>query len=222
MTYRAHPVRFAEIDTGEADEDATGAVATIGARRFTVLLADGTRTFVDLTNWSRPRVAAAFGKVLQEDWRLGGVPSRAAAVKRQMRELRRFFRFLDAQAEPVEVVEAITPAVINRYEVWLERNGGGRIQQRHLLARLIGLLRLIAERDPARLSPATVQRLAYLGHGACGRSQPRDAYGGAVATMLRRAAREQILVAAGRITPDGALPPSLTGINPPCSRCSKP
>ena len=213
MTYRAHPVRFAEIDTGEADEDATGAVATIGARRFTVLLGDGTRTLVDLTNWSRPRVAAAFGKVLQEDWRLGGVPSRAAAVKRQMRELRRFFRFLDAQAEPVEVVEAITPAVINRYEVWLERNGGGRIQQRHLLARLIGLLRLIAERDPARLSPATVQRLAYLGHGACGRSQPRDAYGGAVATMLRRAAGEQILVAAGRITPDGALPPSLAGMD---------
>ena len=213
MTYRAHPVRFAEIDTDEADEDATGAVATIGARRFTVLLADGTRTLVDLTNWSRPRVAAAFGKVLQEDWRLGGVPSRAAAVKRQMRELRRFFRFLDAQAEPVEVVEAITPAVINPYEVWLERNGGGRIQQRHLLARLIGLLRLIAEREPARLSPATVQRLAYLGHGACGRSQPRDAYGGAVATMLRRAAREQILVAAGRITPDGALPPSLGGMD---------
>jgi hypothetical protein len=213
MTYRAHPVRFAEIDTGEADEDATGAVAAIGTRRFTVLLSDGTRTSVDLTGWSRPQVAAAFGRVLQEDWRLGGAPSRTAAVKRQMSELRRFFRFLDTQAEPVEVIEAITPAVINRYEVWLERNGGGRIHQRHLLARLIGLLRLIAERNPARLSAATVQRLAYLGHGACGRSQPRDAYGGAVATMLRRAAREPILVAAGRITPDGALPAPLAGID---------
>jgi hypothetical protein len=139
MTYRAHPVRFAEIGAGE---DAACRVAMIGTRRFTVLLSDGTQTLVDLTGWPRPQVAAAVGRVLQEDWRLGGAPSRPAAVKRQIRELRRFFRFLDTQAEPVEVVEAITPAVIDRYEVWLERNGGGRIQQRHLLARLIGLLRL--------------------------------------------------------------------------------
>ena len=213
MTYRAHPVRFAEIGAGEADEDAAGKVTTIGTRRFTVLLSDGTRTLVDLTGWPRPQVAAAFGRVLQEDWRLGGAPSRPAAVKQQIRELRRFFRFLDTQVELIEVVEAITPAVIDRYEVWLERDGGGRIQQRHLLARLVGLLRLIAERNPARLSPAMVQRLTYLGHGACGRSQPRDAYGGAVATMLRRAAREQILVATGRITPDGALPPPLVGMD---------
>jgi hypothetical protein len=210
MTYRAHPVRFAEIGAGE---DAAGRVATIGTRRFTVLLSDGTRTLVDLTGWPRPQLAAAFSRVLQKDWRLGGAPSRPDAVKQQISELHRFFRFLDTQAEPVEVVEAITPAVIDRYEVWLERNGGGRIQQRHLLARLIGLLRLIAERNPARLSPATVQRLTYLGHGPCGRSQPRDAYGGAVATMLRRAAREQILVATRRITPDGALPPLLAGMD---------
>ncbi len=213
MTYRAHPVRFAEIDAYEADEDAAGRAATIGTRRFTVLLPDGTRTLVDLTSWPRPQVTAAFGRVLQEDWRLGGAPSRSAAVKRQISELRRFFRFLDTQAEPVEVIEAITPVLIDRYEVWLERNGGGRIHQRHLLARLIGLLRLIAERNPARLSPATVQRLTYLGHGPCGRSQPRDAYGGAVATMLRRAAREQILIAAARIAPEGALPPPLVGMD---------
>jgi hypothetical protein len=215
MTYRAHPVRFAEINAGDADEDAAGKVTMIGRRRFTVLLPDGTQTLVDLTGWPRPQLATAFGQVLQEDWRLGGAPSRSAAVKRQIRELRRFFRFLDTQAEPVEVVEAITPAVIDRYEVWLERNGSGRIRQRHLLARLIGLLRLIAERNPARLSPATVQRLTYLGHGACGRSQPRDAYGGAVATMLRWAAREQILIAAARIAPEGALPPPLAGMDKP-------
>ncbi len=211
MTYRAHPVRFAEIDTGEADEDATGAVATIGARRFTVLLGDGTRTLVDLTNWSRPRVAAAFGKVLQEDWRLGGVPSRAAAVKRQMRELRRFFRFLDAQAEPVEVVEAITPAVINRYEVWLERNGGGRIHQRHLLARLISLLRLIAERDPARLSPATVQRLGYLPMAERSR---RCCVGRPASRYLSRQGGSRRMARCRR----------LSGVwtNPRCSRCSKP
>ena len=55
MTYRPHPARFAEIDAGEADEDAAGRVATIGTRRFTVLLSDGTRTLVDLTGWPRPR-----------------------------------------------------------------------------------------------------------------------------------------------------------------------
>jgi hypothetical protein len=74
MTYRAHPVRFAEIDAGEADEDAACRVATIGTRHFTVLLPDCTRTLVDLTGWPRPQLAAAFSRVLQEDWRLGGAP----------------------------------------------------------------------------------------------------------------------------------------------------
>ncbi len=115
--------------------------------------------------------------------------------------------FLTEQADvPVRLVD-ITVALIDDYETWLERRGGGRIQQRQLLAAVIGVLRAGAEDHAGLLSPELPPRLRFLGHNYVGGSIPRDAYDGTIAEALRGAARRQILDAQNRIALGDRLPP---------------
>jgi hypothetical protein len=180
-------------------------VLSVPMLRFSVPLRGGGEALVDLADWPRPRLAASFGALLHEAWQPLGALDKTA-VHHRIAHLRRFFVFLDQISAPVATIDAITPELIDRYEAWLEQDHIGRIYQRHLLSAPITLLRLLADRQPERLSPATVDRLAFLGHGPCGRSQPNDAYSGAIAAALKRAARTQILVAAARVAPVDTLP----------------
>jgi len=143
--------------------------------------------------------------LLYQAWQPLGALDKVA-VRDRVSLLRRFFVFLDATTEPLAIIEAMTPELIDRYESWLEQRGIGRIYQRHLLSALITPLRLLAEQEPDRLAPETVDRLAFLGHGPCGRSQPNDAYSGAIAAALRRAGHTQVLAAAARVAPADTRP----------------
>lgn len=113
---------------------------------------------------------------------------------------------------PAIGIADITVPLINAYEDWLEQNAGGRLQQRHLIAALISILRLAVELDPEVLQDDTATRLTYLGHGEGGVSRPRDAYGSGVAASLRAAARAQVAAASRRIAPIGKLPDEMAGL----------
>jgi hypothetical protein len=195
-----------------------GAVSNIGTLRFVVPLAGEfaeRAVTVDLSQWSRPKLARAFAKALRDDLLAPGTLATMPMVRTRLAELNRFWRFLDESAEACDGIEAVSADLLDRYEVWLRDNvGGGDLNRRHLLARPIALLRLIELDKPGTLQPATVERLGYLSLAPFERSVPRDAYSGAVTASIRRAAREQVLGAARRIALRDDLPPVPDGIHP--------
>lgn len=204
---RGRYARFAQ-----ATPAAETAVTPLDPRRFAIRCDDGGEVLVDLGDWSRPALAADMAMLLHEYVRRMGPSPIARSVRRKIRELRQFWTFLDASSVPTIELGDMSVALINDYERWLEQHGGGRFHQRHLLATLIGLLRLAPETHPGTLSQATVARLTYIGHGEAGVSRPRDAYSSAIAERLRDAARAQVEEARRRIALGGALPEMPEGI----------
>ena len=191
-----------------------GTTLEIGPLRFVVPLTGAfeqeTMT-VDLTGFSRPRLARAFAAALRDDLLAPGTMCTKEMISVRVRELFRFFRFLDETKDPVDAIEDVTAGVIDRYEVWLNetmggKNGSGSIHRRHCIARPIALLRLIELNNPGTLQAETVDRLGYLSQTMWCPSVPRDAYSATVAAAIRRAARDQVFNAAQRIAPDGTLP----------------
>lgn len=196
--------------------DPTAAADAIDPLRFDVPLTVGrrTRSTVNLTRLSRPRLARAFAGALRDDLIAPGTACSVRTVAHRVRELLRFWQFLDETGELVETVEEIGPDLIDRYERWLAHTKcGGDINRRHYLARPIALLRRIEEHRPGTLRHQTVDRLAYLSLEPWVRSIPRDAYDGARTEMIRRAAREQVQEAASRIVLQG-VPPVPEGLLP--------
>jgi hypothetical protein len=196
---------------------AVGSTPEAGPLRFVVPLMgefEQETMTVDLTGWSRPVLARAFAIAMRDDLLAPGTMCTKEMVRSRIRELYRFWTFLDQTDDPVAAIEEVAPALIDRYEAWLsEAVGGGDIHRRHLLARPIALLRFIELNKPGTLLPQTVERLGYLTHLPCAPSLPRDAYSASVAAAIRRAARDQILDAARRIAPEGELPPVPDGLH---------
>ena len=199
---RGHHARFPEA----APESPTGATA-LDPRRFAVRCDDGSEVLVDMRNWKRTALTAEMAVLLDEYIRRMGPSPIARSVQRKVRQLGLFWTFLDMNDLSVSGLGDIDTTLINDYELWLERNGGGRFHQRHLLATLIGLLRLAPEMRGGILSQETVARLTFIGHGEGGVSQPRDAYSSCIANRLRNAARVQIEDARRRIALGDARPP---------------
>jgi len=182
-------------------------------RRFVVRLEGGGEAVVDLSAWSRPSLAAAFAPLLQEHVRRMGPTPLTRSIRRQTLALRRFWLFLEETGAPLGEIRGVTVALINSYEDWLEQNAGDRLQQRHLIASVIALLRLATELQPDLLPLETLSRLTYLGHGQSGSSRPRDAYSSGVAAALRKAARAQMADAWRRIAIADALPTPIPGVD---------
>jgi len=204
---RGHYARFPEATP------ATGTAATVlDPRRFSVRCDDGSQVLVDLGDWSRPALAGEIAMLLEEYVRRMGPSPIARSIRRKVQQLGQFWAFLDINSLPVEKLGDIDTALINKYELWLERYGGGRFHQRHLLATLIGLLRLAPETRAGTLSQETIARLTFIGHGEAGVSRPRDAYSSGIADRLRDAARVQVDDARRRIALGDALPPTPAGI----------
>jgi len=208
---RGRPTVFPKPEAGGAD-------APDSALRFTVPLAEGSSRpsqAVDMSWWSRPLLAGAFGAALRNDLSSPDTYCTSVAVTIRLAELRRFWRFLDDTGEQVAIVEDVGPDLIDRYEAWLvATGGGGPIHRRHLLARPIALLRRIEEDHPGRLRPDLLDRLTYLSLEPLVRSVPRDAYDNATTEALRAAAHKQVREAAARITPEGELPAVPEGLHP--------
>ena len=190
-----------------AVKDELPAPILIEPRRFAVPTEDGNPFVVDMTAWPAAAFTAEIAPLVRARLLRMGPSLIRRSVQRLLLGLRRFWVFLTEQADvPVRLVD-ITVAMIDDYEAWLERRGGGRIQQRQLLAAVIGVLRAGAEDHAGLLSPELLPRLRFLGHGYVGGSIPRDAYDGTIAEALRGAARRQILNAQNRIALGERLPP---------------
>jgi hypothetical protein len=190
-----------------AVKDALPAPILIEPRRFAVPIEDGSSFIVDLTTWPAAAFTAEMAPLVRARLLRMGPSLIRRSVKRQLLALRRFWIFLTEQGDvPVQLAD-LTIAMIDDYETWLEQTGGGRIQQRQLLAAVIGVLRTGAEDHPGLLRPELLPRLRFLGHGYVGASIPRDAYGGRIAEALRGAARQQILDAQSRIALGDGVPP---------------
>lgn len=193
----------------------TAIARPLGALRFEIPVESGERITVALSDSSRPRLARVFGAALRDSLTAPGVVCTPTKVRVHVDQLRRFLHFLDAADEAVDTVAMIEPALFDRYEVWLKRNTyAGAIHRRHLLSRPILLLRRIEEQEPGTLPSALLPRLTYLSLDPYKNSRPRDAYSGAVATSIRRAARKQVVEAARRIISEGNLPPPPADLHP--------
>jgi hypothetical protein len=190
-----------------AVKDELPAPIPIEPRRFAVPTEDGNPFVVDMTAWPAAAFTAEIAPLVRARLLRMGPSLIQRSVQRQLLGLRRFWIFLTEQADvPVQLAD-LTVSVIDDYEAWLERRGGGRIQQRQLLAAVIGVLRAGAEDHPGLLRPELLPRLRFLGHGYVGASTPRDAYDGRIAEALRGSARQQILDAQSRIALGDGLPP---------------
>lgn len=188
------------------------APTVIEPRRFAVPIEDGTSFVVDLTAWPAAAFTTEIAPLVRARLLKIGPSLIRRSVQRQLLALQRFWVFLTEQGDvPVQLAD-LTVAMIDDYETWLKRRGGGRIQQRQLLATVIGVLRAGAEDHPGLLSPELLPRLRFLGHGSVGGSIPRDAYDGRIAEALKGAARRQILDTQGRIALGDKLPPLPTAV----------
>lgn len=196
-------------------EPKTAPSRPFGALRFDVPLEDGGHVTVALADYSRPRLARAFGTALHASLTAPGIVCTPTKVRAQTEQFRRFLPFIDSTGEAIDAVEAIEPGLFDRYEAWLKRHThAGAILRRHLLSRPILLLRRMEEEKPGTLAPVLLTRLTYLSLEPYKNSRPRDAYSDTIATSIRRAARKQVLDAARRIAPEGSLPVVPEGLHP--------
>lgn len=208
---RGRTAKFPERSKICATDATRSHIIPADPRRFALQTDDGKEIAVDLSEWAHPALAREIAPLLKEYIaRMGPTPV-ARSARRKVQTLRRFWTFLGERNLAPQNLCDITVDLINGYEGWLEQNAAGRLNQRHIIAGLISLLRIAAE-TPDRLPQATVKRLTYLGHGHGGSSKPRDAYSRGIAEALRVAAREQIAEARRRIVLGERMPPPLPGM----------
>jgi hypothetical protein len=182
-------------------------VLPIEPRRFALVIEDGSSLVVDLTAWPGTAFTTEIAPLVRARILRMGPGLIRRSVQRLLLNLRRFWGFLSERGEMPGKLMDLNVEVIDDYENWLERKTGGRIYQRHLLAALIGVLRVGSEDHPDLLPQALLPRLRFLGHGFVGGSIPRDAYGSGIVAALKVAARGQILDARSRIALAEDLPP---------------
>ena len=189
-----------------AVKDEVTPVQPIEPRRFALTMEDGSAFVVDLTGWPDAAFTTEIAPLVRGRIQRMGPSLVRNSVRQKLRNLHRFWVFLSERGAMPGALKDLTVVLIDDYETWLEQHGGGRIYQRHLMAALIGVLRIGAEEEVALLPPLLLPRLRFLGHGAVGGSIPRDAYSGRIAEALRVAARSQIVDAQNRIALGEDLP----------------
>lgn len=184
----------------------TTPVLPIEPRRFALTLEDGCSYLVDLTGWPGVAFTTEIAPLVRGRIQRMGPSLVRNSVRQLLQNLRRFWVFLSERGAMPGALMDLTVELIDDYETWLEQHAGSRIYQRHLMAALIGVLRVGAEENEVLLPSALLPRLRFLGHGPVGGSIPRDAYSGRIAEALRVIARSQILEAQNRIALGENLP----------------
>lgn len=206
MSRRGRRATFPDIEYQDADSGLGAIVRTLDPRRFRIRVNDGGELTIDLSPWSHATLTAVIAPLLQELVRRMGPAPMRATVSGKVRDLRRFWRFLDETSTTLDRLDDVTADLINRYENWLEQSVPSQSRLRTVISSLIGLLRLAVEQDPDRFSHALATRLTWLGRGERASFRPRDAYSGAIAAAVRGAARKQVADATKRLLRADAVP----------------
>lgn len=179
------------------------AAAAIASLRFTVTLADRSKT-IDLTMLSgRKALARTFAGTLWRACQVGGPAGSISTASAYANSLRMFWRYLDAVSPHVVRLSDVSAACIDGFDAWMEESG---LHPNHRLQRMSKVLNLLRLAEPARLSPDASRRLMYTSDRSGVRARPRDAYGDDVAAALRTAARADLAAIIRRFADADRIP----------------
>lgn len=164
----------------------------------------GGRTYrADLSPLGHRRLTAALAGVLSSHAEAGGGVNSPASANGYVAAVRRFSAHLDARHPDSDLGAGdLSPEDIDSLEERLRaRYSTGSTTPSVLVNKIVFLLRLVADAHPVRAE--LTARLRWGASGPTGAATPRDAYSGAVAASLRRAARAAMSETIARLTVAG-------------------
>jgi hypothetical protein len=177
----------------EALPDPEGeAAAAIASLRFTVTLADRSKT-IDLTTLSgRKALARTLAGALWRACQVGGPAGSVSTAYAYANALKTFWRYLDSVGSHVARLSDVSAVCIDAFDAWMEESGWHPNHRLHRMSKVLNLLRLAEAAEPGHLPPDASRRLMYTSDRPGVRARPRDAYGDDVAAALRNAARTDL------------------------------
>lgn len=185
------PGRRAQFPELQPDPEGEAAAA-IASLRFTVTLADRSKT-IDLTMLSgRKALARTFAGTLWRACQVGGPAGSISTASAYANSLRMFWRYLDAASPHVVRLSDVSAACIDGFDAWMEESGLHPNHRLQRMSKVLNLLRLAETTEPGHLPPDASRRLMYTSDRSGVRARPRDAYGDDIAAALRTAARADL------------------------------
>lgn len=191
----------------EALPDPEGeAAAAIASLRFTVTLADRSKT-IDLTMLAgRKALARTFAGALWRACQVGGPAGSISTAYAYANALKTFWRYLDSAGPHVARLSDVNAACIDGFDAWMEESGLHPNYRLHRMSKVLNLLRLADAAEPGHLPPDASRRLMYTSDRPGVRARPRDAYGDDVAAALRTAARADLAAIIRRFAETDRIP----------------
>ncbi|MES0126606.1 hypothetical protein NKL05_31910 [Mesorhizobium sp. C420B] len=191
----------------EALPDPEGeAAAAIASLRFTVTLADRSKT-IDLTMLAgRKALARTFAGALWRACQVGGPAGSISTAYAYANALKTFWRYLDSAGPRVARLSDVNAACIDGFDAWMEESGLHPNYRLHRMSKVLNLLRLADAAEPGHLPPDASRRLMYTSDRPGVRARPRDAYGDDVAAALRTAARADLAAIIRRFAETDRIP----------------
>ena len=182
------------------------AAAAIASLRFTVTLADRSRT-IDLTMLAgRKALARTFAGALWRACQVGGPAGSISTAYAYANALKTFWRYLDSAGMHVARLSDVSAALIDGFDAWMEESGLHPNHRLHRMSKVLNLLRLAEAAEPGLLPPDASRRLMYTSDRPGVRARPRDAYGDDIATALRTAARADLAAIIRRFAEADRIP----------------
>ena len=162
----------------EALPDPEGeAAAAIASLRFTVTLADRSKT-IDLTMLAgRKALARTFAGALWRACQVGGPAGSISTAYAYANALKTFWRYLDSAGSHVARLSDVSAVCIDGFDSWMEGSGLHPNHRLHRMSKVLNLLRLAEAAEPSHLPPDASRRLMYTSDRPGVRARPRDAYG---------------------------------------------
>jgi hypothetical protein len=191
----------------EALPDPEGeAAAAIASLRFTVTLADRSKT-IDLTMLAgRKALARTFAGALWRACQVGGPAGSISTASAYANALKTFWRFLDSVRPRAASLSDVRAALIDGFDAWLEESGLHPNHRLHRMSKVLNLLRLAEAAEPGRLPADASRRLMYTSDRPGVRARPRDAYSEDIAAALRTAARADLAAIIRRFAEADRIP----------------
>ena len=191
----------------EALPDPEGeAAAAIASLRFTVTLADRSKT-IDLTMLAgRKALARTFAGALWRACQVGGPAGSISTAYAYANALKTFWRYLDSAGSHVARLSDVSAVCIDGFDSWMEGSGLHPNHRLHRMSKVLNLLRLAEAAEPSHLPPDASRRLMYTSDRPGVRARPRDAYGDDVAAALRKAARTDLAAIIRRLGEADRIP----------------